>query len=58
MIGRVYVWKGETWMVNARWSGRGPRNVEIERVVHFTGRLWVRTGEKVVRPFRGLRRLP
>ena len=34
--------------VVARWNGRGPRNVLIER----------RDGSRTVRPFRGLRRSP
>lgn len=48
MIGRVYTWRGGEWRVLIRWQGRGPRNVLIENVA---------TGERVVRPFRGLRRV-
>lgn len=48
MIGRWYRWRGQVWAVRCRWSGKGPRNVLIENV-------W--TGELVVRPFRGLRRV-
>jgi hypothetical protein len=46
MVGRRYRWRGETWTVICRWSGAGPRNVLIEN----------EKGERVVRPFRGLRR--
>ena len=49
--GRVYGWRGQRWRVLARGVpfDRGPRrNVLLED----TG-----TGELVVRPFRGLRRL-
>lgn len=66
MIGRVYLERGEPVTVLARWSRaaggerthddgwhrppkkRAPRNVLIERA----------DGSKVVRPFRGLRRVP
>lgn len=60
MIGRVYMWRGQTWAVLIRWKGKGPRNVLIERVVQSDNFrvAWVGTGEKVVRPFRGLRRIP
>jgi hypothetical protein len=47
MIGRVYRWRGGLWKVLVRWQGSGPRNVLIENV---------ETGERIVRPFRGLRR--
>lgn len=47
MIGRVYLERGAPVTVRARWSGRGPRNVLVERA----------DGGLVVRPFRGLRRL-
>ena len=47
MVGRVYLERGEPVTVVARWGGAGPRNVLIER----TG------GARVVRPFRGLRRV-
>lgn len=56
MIGRVYRWRGEFWMVRRRWAGRGPRNVLVERVEPVAGLVWSATGELVVRPFRGLRR--
>ncbi|SNS80611.1 hypothetical protein [Actinomadura mexicana] len=47
MIGRTYLKRGRPVVVLTRWGrGRGPRNVLIER----------ETGERVVRPFRGLRR--
>jgi len=48
MLGRTYLWKGERWKVVARWLGKGPRNVLIERESD---------GKRVVRPFRGLRRV-
>lgn len=48
MIGRVYLERGEPVLLRARWGpGGGPRNVLIERM----------SGELIVRPFRGLRRL-
>ena len=47
MIGRTYLERGEAVTVFARWGGVGPRNVLIER----------RDGRRVVRPFRGLRRV-
>lgn len=46
MVGRRYTWRGKTWTVITRWRGAGPRNVLIESD----------DGERVVRPFRGLRR--
>jgi len=70
MVGRVYRWRGETWRVVVRWAGRAPRNVLIERVeacyrdedcamyacsCRNTG--WRPVGERVVRPFRGLRKV-
>lgn len=49
MIGRSYLERGKRVRVLVRWgAGGGPRNVLIERA----------NGTKVVRPFRGLRRLP
>lgn len=49
MIGRTYLERGDPVVVLVRWGpGGGPRNVLIERA----------DGTKVVRPFRGLRRLP
>lgn len=50
MVGASYRWRGQVWRVICRGEpfDRGPRrNVLIENVV---------TGERVVRPFRGLRR--
>lgn len=48
MIGRTYLERGKPVVVLIRWGpGGGPRNVLIERG----------DGSKVVRPFRGLRRL-
>jgi acetyl esterase len=48
MIGRTYLLRGETVTVLARWgAGGGPRNVLIQRA----------DGSRVVRPFRGLRRV-
>lgn len=47
MIGRAYTWRGDVWLVLARW-GSGPRNVLLVN----------RRREYVVRPFRGLRRVP
>lgn len=47
MIGREYVWRGRRWRVVCRWAGAGPRNILIEDV---------KTGRRVVRPFRGLRK--
>ena len=46
MIGRTYLERGQPVTVLARWNGKGPRNVLIERA----------DGALVVRPFRGLRR--
>ncbi len=72
MIGRVYTWQGSYWRVVTRWQGRAPRNVLIEQVLpeHSItdiyidldlrggcGRWWRVTGVRVVRPFRGLRKL-
>lgn len=48
MIGRTYFERGAPVTLLIRWSGKGPRNVLIERG----------DGTKVVRPFRGLRRNP
>jgi hypothetical protein len=45
MIGRTYLERGSPVVVLAKWAGKGPRNVLIER----------QSGELVVRPFRGLR---
>lgn len=49
MVGRQYLERGQLVTVVTRWgSGGGPRNVAIERA----------DGSRVVRPFRGLRRVP
>ena len=49
MTGRQYLLRGEVVRVLTRWGpGGGPRNVLIE----------LPDGRRVVRPFRGLRRLP
>ena len=49
MIGRVYLERGVPVVVLVRWgAGGGPRNVLLRRP----------DGSRVVRPFRGLRRLP
>lgn len=48
MIGRAYTWRGSVWRVVTRWAGAGPRNVLLAG--------W--RGERVVRPFRGMRRAP
>lgn len=49
MIGRIYLERGKPVVVLVRWGkGGGPRNVLIQR----------EHGARVVRPFRGLRRLP
>lgn len=46
MIGKTYLERGKPVVVLVRWAGTGgPRNVLIERA----------DGERVVRPFRGLR---
>lgn len=47
MIGRTYLERGHPVVVLCRWNGRGPRNVLIRR----------ESGDLVVRPFRGLRRV-
>lgn len=46
-IGRIYLERGRPVTVLTRWAGQGPRNVLIRR----------ETGQLVVRPFRGLRRI-
>ena len=45
--GRTYVERGDRVTVLIGWRGKGPRNVLIQR----------EDGTRVVRPFRGLRRL-
>jgi hypothetical protein len=47
MIGKTYFERGKPVVVLARWTGKGKRNVLIER----------QGGEQVIRPFRGLRKL-
>jgi hypothetical protein len=69
VIGRVYKWRGRYWVVLARGEpfDRGPRrNVLLQRVlpveeasaetIESGGRNWFPVDERVVRPFRGLRR--
>lgn len=49
--GRTYRWRGQTWRVVCRaagWTSGPSRSVLIEDTS---------TGERVVRPFRGLRRV-
>jgi acetyl esterase len=46
MIGKTYLERGKPVTVLARWNGKGPRNVLIQR----------EDGSRVVRPFRGLRK--
>lgn len=49
IVGRTYFERGEPVVVLVQWGpGGGPRNVLIERA----------DGERVVRPFRGLRKAP
>lgn len=45
--GRSYLERGQLVVVERGWRGRGPRNVLIVRG----------DGSRVVRPFRGLRRV-
>ena len=47
VIDALYLERGEPVTVLVRWGGAGPRNVLIERA----------DGARVVRPFRGLRRV-
>lgn len=47
MEGRTYLERGKPVRVLVRWSGKGPRNVLIERA----------DGTRAVRPFRGLRKV-
>jgi acetyl esterase len=47
MVGRTYLERGLPVKVLVRWNGKGPRNVLIKR----------ESGELVVRPFRGLRKV-
>jgi acetyl esterase len=46
IVGRVYLERGRSVVVLARWAGAGPRNVLVQH----------EDGTQVVRPFRGLRR--
>lgn len=46
--GRTYLERGQPVLVLRGWRGRGLRNVLIQRT----------DGTLVVRPFRGLRRVP
>lgn len=48
MMQTHYLERGQVVQLLARWSGPGPRNVLIRRA----------DGHLVVRPFRGLRRIP
>jgi hypothetical protein len=49
LIGSVYLERGRPVTILCRWgAGGGPRNVLVER----------EDGALVVRPFRGLRRVP
>ena len=48
IVGRTYLKRGNPVEVLVQWAGRGPRNVLIRRG----------DGSEVVRPFRGLRRVP
>lgn len=48
IVGRTYLERGKPVMVITQWHGKGPRNVAIRR----------QDGVIVVRPFRGLRKLP
>lgn len=71
MIGRLYVWRGMVWLLEVRGEpfDRGPRrNVLLRRVERrmpgevqvsdyvIDGVGWYAMRERVVRPFRGLRR--
>lgn len=48
IAGRTYLERGKPVTVITQWKGKGPRNVAIRR----------QDGTIVVRPFRGLRKLP
>lgn len=48
IAGRVYLESGKSVLVLVQWNGKGPRNVLIHRPDSNT---------KVVRPFRGLRKI-
>lgn len=47
IVGNTYLERGHPVTVLVQWKGKGPRNVAIRR----------ESGEIVVRPFRGLRKL-
>lgn len=46
-VGRLYLLRGAPVVLLARWNGPGPRNVLLLDT----------DGRRIVRPFRGLRRL-
>ena len=48
ITGTTYLERGRPVVVLARWAGKGPRNVLVRR----------EGGQLVVRPFRGLRKVP
>jgi hypothetical protein len=48
IAGRTYLERGKPVVVITQWKGKGPRNVAIRR----------QNGTIVVRPFRGLRKMP
>ena len=48
ITGRTYLLRGSPVVVLVRWAGAGPRNVLVQD----------QDGGRVVRPFRGLRRVP
>lgn len=47
ITGKTYLERGLPVVVLVRWNGKGPRNVLVRR----------EDGTKVVRPFRGLRKV-
>jgi hypothetical protein len=53
MIGRSYLWRGRLVLVLARWFHVRGRKGEIRNVL-----ILLEDGTTVVRPFRGLRKLP
>ena len=48
IVNRVYLERGRPVVIVTQWNGKGPRNVAIRR----------EDGSIVVRPFRGLRKVP
>lgn len=48
ITGKTYLERGAPVVIVTQWKGKGPRNVAIRR----------EDGQIVVRPFRGLRKLP